>query len=482
MATRQSSSLSVPSQPARDARWFAALSAIDRSTPILGLSRELFTVLGPDHQQLEQFRRTFSKIPFNPDLRPRHFDIKLLDRPLTKLAALRDDIETNETDAAIRQAYLAKLDEVRWHNVMMIAAASHDQAGFTEANKQLYGQPDRTVFAAECDWLRKYSDEYVDSPNRYLRQCARNLQSSLPLAKGNSQYIFPGNAVFKRVRQLHVGAGAYYEQLIGSEVLPDYVTAEIGDPVVRRAIRTVGADYTLADSSDGLWGIVHHARLVVRPASYRLSREDFTGIVAHEIGSHLLERCNGSNQPLRLLKIGLDRYEAGNEGRAFMREQLVYNTPYAMQRQSGWEYIILKHLAISLAYGLDGAPMSFRDLYDRMYVVCRFFQALRQSDNPVIADTTAHYETWQLLVRVLKGTDGYGGAYLKDIVYLEGNVRAWRVAARNPALVRFGDNGKFDIARQEHRHILAATGLRPARDRKLNLRRPDVRQFLRRHS
>lgn len=469
MAAQTTYSLTVDKRPALDQHWYDSLREIDSTTDVIGLSRELFTVLGPDHDSLEAMRTTFDAVPYNPDLRPLHGGITRLEQPIRQLAALRQIIASREANRTVQTLYIAKIDEVLLHNRILIAAITGDKAGFNAANHRLYGLPDKTVFRDICAWLWLYSQDYAFSQNTYLRHCAMSMRRLLPQTRGTSKRLFPGNAVFRRVRAMHVQTGGYFEQLLGGQQLPERVTAETGDSIVRYAIAAIGSDYKLADSSDELWGVVHYAKQVVRPPDYNLSRQDYMGIVAHEVGSHLLERTNGANQPLRLLEVGLDRYEAGNEGRAFLREQLAYNSPYDMQHNSGWQYIILKHLAISLASGLHKQAYDFRSLYDTMFSVCHFFQALKRPDDPSIAQATAHSETWHLLTRILKGTDGFGGAYLKDIVYLEGNLRAWKLATYRPHLILFGDAGKFDIARRDQRQLLSTIGLTASATHRLRL-------------
>ena len=46
-------------------------------------------------------------------------------------------------------------------------------------------------------------------------------------------------------------------------------------------------------------------------------------LIVHEIGTHVVRRENGKRSKLRLLGIGLDNYERGEEGIATMREQVL---------------------------------------------------------------------------------------------------------------------------------------------------------------
>jgi len=455
--------LIVDEQAALDRHWLDSLLAIGDEHLLFGLSKELFTVLGPQHERLEQYRSVYEKIPFNPDLRPQGIDISQLAVPMKKLRSLKRQILATEESQAIRQAYVGKIDETLLQNELMIAAVNHDAAGFDAANRALYGAPDPRIFAAECTWLRQYARGHAGSENPNIAAAAQALLDTVPKVRGSPKRIIPRNNVFQRVRTLHAAQDGYFDQLFGDIVLPEFVNAAIGDPIVRNALEAIGCEYALVDSSDELWGVIHSDKLVVRPPDYNLPLGEFKGIVAHEIGSHLVERMNGRRQPMRLLEIGLDRYDWSNEGRAFMREQIIFSSPYDMLRQPGWEYIVLTHMAISLGVGLSGAPHTFKELYDAMFPVCRFFQTLRRPDNPVYAESIARSEVWHLLVRVLKGTDGFGSAFMKDIVYLEGNVHVWDLAARDPGYMLFGDQGKFDICRADHRRILAALGIRPVR-------------------
>ncbi len=324
-------SIVIVERPAVDQPWFDALQEIDRHSAVIGLSRELFTVLGPSRQVLEHYRNVYQNIPFNPDLRPTDIDvgdIKALARPLKQLANLRQAILDNETNDAVRQAYVRKIDEVLLQNDILIAAVSRDAASFQTANLAVYGAPDKKVFATTCNWLRQHAESYISSDSQLVAQAAAKVLETTPQLRGNPNHIIPRNAVFKRVRALHDRPGGYFSQLFGDGPLPENITAQKGDPVVKATIRAVGSDYELVASSDELWGIVHHRRQVVRPSGYSLPPAGFKGIIAHEVGSHLLERANGRRQPLRLLEIGLDRYECGNEGRAFVREQIVHASPY----------------------------------------------------------------------------------------------------------------------------------------------------------
>ena len=438
-----------------DAQWFTAIK------PYI---TELFLVLGPLQANLERYRQQFQDQAFNPDLRPRHIDANQVKQTNRQLAELKTTIGQQETNRFVSDVYSLKIDELRLQNQLLISSIEGDQIALMEANRNLYGKPKPELFAAICTWVRQQASQSISDQASPLRTAAEDILKTVPPIAGNTRLLVPPDATFHLVREMHTQPNGLFAELFGDDIMrniPDYVSPDVGDQLTRQAIRAIGSVYALVDSSDELWGVVHEEQKVVRPVNYRLSREEFMGIVAHEIGSHLQEKVNGAYQPLQLLSVGLDKYEQSNEGRAFLREQIVYHSPYDTLRQPSWEYIILLYLAASLGYGLHQKAYNFQRLYYTLYTVCLFFQTSRRPDTPAIAELTAHNEAWHLAVRVMKGTDGRGGAYLKALVYLDGNLQAWSIARNQPEMILWGDIGKYDIGRRDHRTILQGLDILP---------------------
>jgi hypothetical protein len=291
--------------------------------------------------------------------------------------------------------------------------------------------------------------------------------SKMPEIEGDVSRLFPNPEVFTAVRQLHFESHGYYEQLFGASLSMEngIYTPKYGDAITNKAIQNVGSDFMLNDSPLGLWAVLQSQRTVVRPTDYALGPEAYFGIVAHEVGSHLLESTNGAKSSLRLLELGLDRYELGNEGRAFLREQIMYQTiddyvqqPLWYPTKASWEYRIAIHLIISLAVGLHRRQYTFPELFEIVRCLYRFWIAKRGQE---LDEVVVSRGAWSLVVRALKGTNGQGGAYCKDIVYLEGNSRCWQVASERPELILYGDYGKFDIANKAHVMMLEELGVLP---------------------
>ncbi len=449
-----------------DQAWYERLTAISKS------QAEVFSLLEPASKQEASLRRQFetSGRQSNPDLTARHLDPTSLTKTRQLWQVLADDISRHESNPTVSAAYLARIAESIAQCDLLLASAAGNMPAFDHHNQLIYSRPDHEVFAAACGWLRQRA---TTAKGGGLDQLAADVLEAIPDLNGNPSELFPSDELFQRIKALHLAPGGYLEQLFGNSLdTTDFVTSDIGDPICRQAINHLGANFELQDSANGLWAILASRRAVVRPRKYHLNRKAFMAIVGHEVGSHLAEFVHGSRQPLRLLHSGLDRYETGNEGRAWIREQIVYDSPaeYAALPSTSldlsapftvgpsFEYRIALHVAISLSLGYGGHRYSFSDVYGVLVKLYRLWHQVRRPDAD---DQLAHNAAWHLAVRVCKGTDGQGSAYRKDIVYLEGNIRCWQVAGHHPELIMQGDLGKFDIANPEHINILQSLKILP---------------------
>lgn len=445
-----------PSVPAVDTVWYERLEAIATE------ASEVYYPLEPSPAYLEQARLDFLKHSrlTSPELYPSLGDTGLYSRRLRELDELKAEIKTKETSPSIRQAYVLRIVELEDQLRLLLAANEHDGEAFRAANERMYYGPNKDIFAAVCAWLRVVAEEQTTHPSKPVRNVAKQILLVLPAAGPTEVALAPSVENFRRLRALHIVSDGYWSQLFRGVNVPDTVSEPDGDALVEQVLRNIGSDYQVLESSNVNWGVSHTDRAVIHPARYRSTKDVFEGVLVHEIGSHLVERMNGLAGPLRLLASGLDRYDACNEGRAFLREQLVYDEPTYMLRSNSWRHIITMHLAISLACGLHDHRYTFAEIYHVLNPIDLLWQYLQGATGEE-AQVQADLETWKTLTRVLKGTSGTGGAYLKDIVYLEGNVRCWQVAETQPEMILYGDLGKFDIARADHVALLRELGILP---------------------
>jgi len=121
-----------------------------------------------------------------------------------------------------------------------------------------------------------------------------------------------------------------------------------------------------------------------------------------------------------------------------------------------------RHLAISLACGLDGKKRDFREVFEIMQKFY-YFQSLANGVLPEQAKTSSNNKAWTRCVRTFRGTDcsTKGKCYTKDIAYAEGNIGVWDVISKNPGMLAHVDIGKFDPTNPRHIWILVRAGILP---------------------
>jgi hypothetical protein len=437
-----------------DEHWFHKLQTISQQVG------ETYIALAPSPDILFSKRQEFESSGFKKDvsLFPKNFQPQVLKNSLTEVLTLRHAIDAEEPNPLVAKVYGDYLDNLS-ANIAMIIAAHDQQAGdFEAANQTLYGSPDKEVYYAVCDWIRADANK-AGMANPEHEDLVAAVLKHLPTSPQGHSKLTPSEATFQKVRQMHQQSNGFYDRLFGSELPADpYINQIEGDIICLQMLKNIGSDYTIAASENNIWATLREQKKLLRPLGYRLDKDEFIGVVSHEIGSHIWEATNGSKQALRLLETGLAGYEKGNEGRAFLREQIVYETEATFLQQSSWEYIVMLHLAVCLAIGYDRRPYTFSELYELLYVLHSFWRERRfplQTNN----EEFVRDEAWHLAVRIMKGTNGQGGGYRKDVVYLEGNIHCWQLAAEQPELILLGDQGKFDITNPNHLSVIHALGI-----------------------
>ncbi len=455
--------MQIPEQIPLDAKWHKKL------VPLIVAAGETFELLMPPKDQLDSAREKFiaSGYQDSPELYPCIRNVETLEKARHKLQDLGREMQADEPNEHIQEAYQSRIQELAANIDMVLAAGERDADSFLKASTFVYGRPDTAIFGASCAWIRAEALKLSEKRPDLATLCDEVLKL-VPDVQGDIGLLFPDDEVFNAVKRMHFAPGGYISRLLGDlDLAPDvYITREIGDSIIKKAITNVGSTFELVDSANGLWAYLASQGKVVRPPNFVLSHQAFTGIVAHEVGSHLLELENGRKSRLQLLQFGMDRFEMGNEGRAFVREQIMYDRfdDYVDQllwhpTKASWEYRVAIHLMISLVSGLNGRSYGFAELYKIVSALFRFWTAKRGGE---IDDDMIQNGAWSMTVRALKGTDGRGGAYLKDIVYLEGHVRCWQVARERPEMILVGDIGKFDISNARHIMILERLGILPS--------------------
>lgn len=407
----------------------------------------------------------------SPDMTATHLSESELDIQLAKLKTWKNALlEVDDLDPLVKQAYRWRINEDIANVHMLRASAAGDMRSFRRWNEFIYGKPNEPIYRAALDWVANDANAMInqfgaDSPQGQAAQTV--LDNIGDDRRGDRSLLVPSEKTFKSVRDDHIREGGYYSLLLAGVDVPEEgkVRREVGEPMLEHVVsENLQSDYSIRPVEGTVWGVDHVDKVVEQPEEYAMPSQRFVGLgLGHEIGTHLLEKVNGERGPIKLASRGLDRQEVG-EGRAVVREQVVYDTFDEFGKLIRWRDIMRRDIAICFASGVaDERMRTAAETHAFIYAIDLMYQTKLKPNDPEVAAEKARKKTDPLILRVLKGTDGTGGAYLKDKLYLEGNVAVWRaVEMYGPGIISDGDLGKFDITNPRHIALLQKLGLLPS--------------------
>lgn len=375
------------------------------------------------------------------------------EQALLDLEAMKLDLPDDEDPVHI--LYRWKLDETIAQIKLVLASTHGDMATFHKQNHDIYGAPDEILYRAALDWVCNDAEvlRATQSSTEEQKAAAQKVVDRLTPMRGYRELLSPESVVFEKIRQDHYKENGYFALLLDGITQPgDTITEEQGDVIIEHVLRkNISTDYEYEKRKGGSWGVSHSMKKVYGPESYSYSWRRFVGLpLGHETGTHLTETKNALGGPLLLASIGLDHFERGTEGRAVVREQVPYDSFDEFGKLVRWRDILRRHIAISYAEGVgEESRVSHHEVYEFMEQIDHMY-ALKDGFLADEAADAARTRTNALLLRVLKGTTGEG-AYLKDKVYLEGNVAAWLAASmRGASAISEADKAKYDINNSRH--------------------------------
>ncbi len=201
------------------------------------------------------------------------------------------------------------------------------------------------------------------------------------------------------------------EQLVAyaDELLRQIPNVEAAKTVHSEKIRA-GLQQALYDNGVTDWNVEFSEKRLttVYPAEKRITvckdREfaeiDPERLKVHEVGVHALRAVNGYEQPLKIFALGLPGYLPTEEGLSSYFEELTGNTSEEMMRDYAARVIAVDSICQDL---------NFRQTFDR----------LKSYD-------LNNDQAWNLAIRAHRA-----GGYIKDHVYLDGNIRVKEFATTN---------------------------------------------------
>src|SRR3989344_1039267 len=417
-------------------------------------SFQAYEYLDGDKRYREEQKDKFLKGEIeNPLLDYPKIDAIRLDTQEKELLLLKEDVLAQEQNSVVKQAYRWRLNEKIAEVRLLRAAHTGDTRRLRKYSEFVYGKPSSDIFAYTVQALKQVCEEASCSDDEHVRKTAEELSALIPAnLTGYSIGELPNQETIDMVRDATLKTAG---DLVSLPISQEEFDAEAIKAVFDQALSTLhgeGWNVVVDTSSKSAISVDQENQTVKVPEARRLPFAKLRILIVHEIGTHVARRINGERSKLKLLGLGLDRYERGDEGVATMREQSLGDK---MEDFAGLE----AHLAISLAYGLDGMERDFRKVYEILEKQF-LLQELLSGKDYQSALSTAQTSAWDPTGRNILGTKCVAGAcFTKDIAYREGNIATWNVVRENPDEMFRLNVGKYDPSNNRHLWILDQLGI-----------------------
>lgn len=410
---------------------------------------------GDNKHRSEQKRQFIAGEINNPELDYPDIDIESIENTEIELLSMKREILSNEQNEVIKQTYRWRLNEKIAEIRMLKATSSNDMRRFKKYSEFIYGKPSTDIFAYTSNSIYQDAQQFTNSENSEIQQAAISLLKVLPEMYQPKITDLPD---LETIKYAHQQTTKELGDLIDIPAETTKLDVQQIQEAFETAIDRVGGDDGWKveideKSSKTAISVNQEEKQINIPQSRTVTKNKLAGLIVHEIGTHVARRTNGERSKLKLLGLGLDRYESGEEGIATMREQAIANKMNEFRGLDG-------QLAIGLALGLDGQPRDFRQVYDTLEKYYLFKNLISKKDLPE-ATEKAQNSAWNRAVRTFRGTNCKtpGVCFTKDIVYREGNIGIWDVIKNNPEeMLRF-NVGKYDPANSRHLWILEQLGI-----------------------
>lgn len=397
----------------------------------------------------------FSYKIHNPTLDNR-IDIDKIHTDENDLLELKEFISENENNEVIKQIYNWRINEKIAENRMLLASESGDMNRFKRYSEYIYGKPSKEIFDYTIRKITEKAIEFVDSEDEDIKFAATDLLNCLPFISEQKFVEIPSDELVSIVCNETVNSLGGLIDITSDKNL---LTTNEVKPIFENALQQIGAienwKIVIDEKCASAAVNVNYENEQVRiPAGLEFTQRKIGSLVLHEIGTHVARRINGEQSNLKLLGLGLDRYEAGDEGVATMREQAYEGKFDDYKGLDGT-------LAIGLCYGLDDIKRDFRGVYDILKKYYYFNNVSGGNLSSVESLEKAQNSAWNRAVRTFRGTDCKtpGVCFTKDIVYLDGNIGVWNVIKNNSNEMHRFNVGKYNPANPRHIWALNQLGI-----------------------
>lgn len=425
--------------------------------------------VGNDLYRQKQKRDFLADKIRNPRLDYPQIEIEKIRERIKGLEELQVAIETEEKNEFVARAYQDKIEEKLTEQTMALATkmmtkSKNDEQikkyanQFKKCTESLYGEPTPGIFNFALKLFREKIVKNINHHNFIIGQASEDLLKVLPMPDERyiKNYVFWQNKRnLNRVKRILMEEIRVLFEVTDKDI--QYQPEEIKQ-FFERKIRELGFDNwgVEIDNNYQSVSVDQNQKKIYVPRTRKIDPVSLEKLVLHEIGVHVLRRENGERSKLKLLGLGLDHCEIGEEGLASLVEGL-------FRDQIAFTFFsLLSYVAIGLVYGSDGSKRDFRDIFTILTKLYLYIGLVNWPDKDIEeTKNKAIANAFNRCVRIFRGTNCQlaGVCFTRDLIYLKGKICMWDVINHKPEELKRVYCGKYNPGNDRHTQLLDDLGI-----------------------
>ncbi len=330
-----------------------------------------------------------------------------------------------------------------------VAAAA--RLRFMELNEQLFGAPDEVTYRSLLqEALDSIGEKQLTPSQSAIRD---ELNALIPPFDQTTERFRPSDETVQSMKGIaeYLYGGMFSHIPEGVEKFDPEAIAAVFTNIIASEFGEAAEGWTVVVVKAAAINVVASEKVIKIPENRKhVTPLELRGLIAHEIGVHMMRSVTGAETDLAILATGLSDYYDAEEGLGKVMEQ----ASKGAYEEAGVNY----YLTVGLAY-FD--TKDFRDVHEVMWRI-NLLEKADESTEVVEKDIVhAKEAAYKNVMRIMRGTDTL--PWFKDLAYYNGTARMWKYAeeaAGDPEKFTLLLIGKADITNDTHRRVLMETASR----------------------
>lgn len=319
---------------------------------------------------------------------------------------------------------------------------------FMELNRELYGAPDEDTYRSFINEAIRSIDAKELTPS--MQTIRDDLGEMLPVKNVEISRFAPSSETVANMQQIaeYLYGGMFDHIPEDQEIFNPEEVAAVFRAIITNEFGKAAEGWSVVVTKAASINVDASKKLIKVPENRKpVQDRELRGLVAHELGVHMLRSITGEETDLPLLKTGLSDYYDAEEGLGKVMEQAVKGK-YV---EAGIPY----YTVAGLMYFDKNDFRQTHEVMWRLNYLKSSKDSEEASEDKITATKEAAYKT---IMRMTRGTDTL--PWFKDLAYYTGTAKMWKYcesASQDPEKLMFLLMGKGDITNDVHRRIVFET-------------------------